>query len=300
MEKNKISVILPVYNGGRFVGKSIESVLNQSYKNIELIIVNDCSTDNTQEVISDYATKDDRIKIYNNAINRKLPGTLNNGFTHATGEYLTWTSDDNTYHLDALEKMARVLDNNSKIELVYADFSICDMDGNLIKEVKEGAPEEIRYRDNIGACFLYRNTLAAKVGKYDEETFLAEDYDFFIRCYREANGNFYHISEDLYDYGRHDANLTATRQKDIAHKAFDVMMKHFDFLYSQCKNNEDKYRFFDELLALLGNKEENKKQREVFYSISGEYKKYDVKRIRKQRMYSAIAMPRRVVKKLFS
>ena len=59
METNKISVILPVYNGEKYVANAIESILNQTYHNIELIIVNDCSTDNTLQIIEDYAKKDD-------------------------------------------------------------------------------------------------------------------------------------------------------------------------------------------------------------------------------------------------
>lgn len=162
METNKISVILPVYNGEKYVSNAIESILNQTYHNIELIIINDCSADNTLQIIEDYAKKDDRIKIYFNDFNQKLPKSLNIGFSKASGDYWTWTLDDNTYHTDALEKMAEVLDNNSRIALVYADFTISDMEGKVIREMEEGEPEEIRFKDNIGACFLYRKSLAEK------------------------------------------------------------------------------------------------------------------------------------------
>lgn len=278
VEEKMISVILPVYNGEKYVGNAINSVLNQSYQNIELIIVNDCSTDNTLQVVEGYAKNDGRVKVFSNDTNQKLPQTLNNGFSKASGDYWTWTSDDNIYHVDALKKMANILDNNTDITLVYADFSICDMRGNVIKEIVEGEPEEIRFQDNIGACFLYRKSLAEKVGEYDTETFLAEDYDFFIRCYKESEGAFYHINEDLYDYGMHDASLTTTRQMDIAHKAFDVKMKHYDFLYSQCYTDQDKFRFYDELLYLLRNEQERKKQRKLFYLNDHKYRNYDVKR----------------------
>lgn len=298
MEKNKISVILPVYNGAKFVGNAIESVLNQTYQNIELIIVNDCSKDNTLEVISEYANKDSRIKILNNAINQKLPRTLNNGFKIAQGEYLTWTSDDNLYHPTALARMAEILDSKPEIGLVYTDFSIVDMEGNLIQEVKEGEPEEIRFRDNIGACFLYRHSLADLAGEYDPDTFLAEDYEFFIRCYKESHGKFYHISEDLYDYGRHDANLTVTRQKDISHKAFDVMMMHFDFLYLECHTQEDRNRFFNELLALLKDPVEQREQRHKFYKIDSAFAKTDKMQICKGKMNAIITLPGRILKKL--
>ena len=107
--KKKVSVVLPVYNGAKRVSKAIESVLSQSYTNLELIIVNDCSTDNTMEVLRGYADKDSRIKVYENEVNQKLPRTLNNGFSHVEGDYLTWTSDDNTYKLNAIERRGRIL-----------------------------------------------------------------------------------------------------------------------------------------------------------------------------------------------
>lgn len=298
METNKISVILPVYNGAKFVGNAINSVLNQTYQNIELIIVNDCSSDNTSEVISEFAAKDSRIRILNNESNQKLPRTLNNGFKVATGEYLTWTSDDNLYHTTALARMAEILDSKPEIGLVYTDFSIVDMEGNLITEVKEGEPEEIRFRDNIGACFLYRHSLADLAGEYNPDTFLAEDYEFFIRCYEKANGKFYHIAEDLYDYGRHDANLSATRQKDIAHKAFDVMMMHFDFLYSECHTQEDKNKFFYELLALLKDPVEQQEQRQKFYELDSVFAKQDKKQIRNKKIRLVLTLPIRALSKI--
>ena len=273
--ENKISIILPVYNGAKYIENSINSVLNQTYKNIELIIVNDCSTDETLVKIRPYVLKDNRIKIVENKANQKLPKSLNIGFALATGKYLTWTSDDNLFHPSALEKMANVLDIHSNIDLVYADFSIVDMNGKLITEVKEGDPQDIRFYDNIGACFLYRTSLAAKVGDYDSSMFLAEDYDFFIRCYQ--NGEFYHLSEDLYDYGRHDANLSATRQNDISYQAYKVMNKHFEFLLSECHTQEDRNRFFYALLTLLDDSHKKRMARNRFYALDAFFAKTDRK-----------------------
>lgn len=298
MNNNKISIVLPVYNGAKYVGRSINSVLNQTYHNLELIIVNDCSTDNTLNVISEYAKKDSRIKILNNTSNQKLPRTLNNGFKAATGEYLTWTSDDNQYHPTALQRMAQILDDMSDIELVYADFSIVDMEGNLINEIKEEEPSAIRYRDNIGACFLYRHSLADKVGDYNPNAFLAEDYDFFIRCYEQAHGKFYHLSEDLYDYGRHDNNLSATRQNEIAHKAFDVMMTHLDFLLSECHTVAERNRLYYELLALLKDEDEKKAQCLKFYSMDKAFAKEDKSHARNRKIHAIRMSMHNIVSKL--
>jgi len=263
---SKISVVLPVYNGEKYVKNAIRSVLEQTHHDLELIIVNDCSTDSTQSVISACALEDDRIRIVNNETNQKLPRSLNIGFQNANGDYWTWTSDDNLFHPTALEKMADILDSNANIDLVYADFSIVDMDGNVIQEIKCDEPEGIRFKDNVGACFLYRRSLAEKAGEYDPSMFLAEDYEFFIRCYK--NGKFYHLGEDLYDYGRHEKNLSATRNKEIRRQAFHVMNVHFDYLYSECHTQMEQNRLLYEMLALLDDSKEKKMIRKKYYKIN--------------------------------
>lgn len=294
---SKISVILPVYNGEQYVGRAIDNILHQTHEELELIIVNDCSTDNTQSVLEEYAAKDKRIILMKNETNRKLPGTLNVGFARASGDYWTWTSDDNLYHPDALEKMCAVLDHQPDIDLVYADLTIVDMQGNVISELKEDEPEGIRFKDNIGACFLYRKSLAQKAGIYDETMFLAEDYEFFIRCYK--NGRFYHIAEDLYDYGRHEANLSAVyRGKQISHQAFHVMDTHFDFLYGECRTQEDKNRLLSSMLALLDDPKEIARVRSRFYALDRAFASTDRKKRFAQRMHSLMTLPVRVPRKI--
>ncbi|HXL56803.1 MAG TPA: glycosyltransferase family 2 protein, partial [Chitinophagaceae bacterium] len=98
-----ISIVLPTYNGSKYIRTSIESCLNQTFTDFELIIVNDCSTDNTASIIEEYAAKDSRIIIIHNAFNKKLPLSLNTGFDIAKGKYHTWTSDDNYFAPNALE-----------------------------------------------------------------------------------------------------------------------------------------------------------------------------------------------------
>lgn len=293
---SKISVILPVYNGEQHVGRAIESILRQTHQDIELIIVNDCSTDNTQSVLEEYAAKDSRIRLFRNETNQKLPRTLNIGFAQATGDYWTWTSDDNQYHSDALEKMCAVLDTMPEIGLVYTDLSIVDMQGNLIKELKEDEPEGIRFQDNIGACFLYRKSLALMAGPYDETMFLAEDYEFFIRCYK--HGKFYHIADDLYDYGRHESNLSAVyRGRQIRRQAYHAMDVHFDFLYGECHTQEEQNRFLWAMLRLLWDSEEEAADvRRRFYRLNHGFAAADLKERIKLRLYWS--MPVRALRKV--
>lgn len=84
-----VSIVLPCYNGAGFLAQSIDSVVEQTYTDWELILVNDCSKDNSLEIMQRYADEDSRIRIINNEHNLKLPGALNRGFQEAKGKYLT-------------------------------------------------------------------------------------------------------------------------------------------------------------------------------------------------------------------
>lgn len=277
----KISVVLPVYNGSRTIAKAVDSVLSQTYKNLELIIVNDCSSDNTLEIIKELATKDDRIKIHNNEYNMKLPISLNNGFELATGDYYTWTSDDNVYKENALEVLANVLNSNEDVDLVYSDFNMVEVDGSIRSVEKKAEPEMLKYINCVGACFLYRKTLADKIGVYDPEMFLAEDYEYWIRAY--LNGKLMHITDNLYDYGWHDKSLTVTRRGEIAHKTFEAKDKHLKELYLKCRNDEEKIRFFYDLLDELNDDEEKKKNEKRYFKMCRAFKKCELSKRKKEK-----------------
>jgi len=129
-EKGLVSVILPVYNGGDMLSEAIESCLRQTEKNFELIIVNDGSTDNTQDIIEYYANIDSRIKIIEQE-NKKLPTALSVGFAAAKGEFLTWISADNIMLPNALEVMKEELENDKDTAMVYTNMRLIDKKGRI-------------------------------------------------------------------------------------------------------------------------------------------------------------------------
>src|SRR5437899_2495400 len=124
MNQPVISIVLPTYNGSKYIRASIESCLAQTFRDFELIIVNDCSTDDTAKIIGEYVEKDPRIKIIHNQFNKKLPLSLNTGFDIAAGIYHTWTSDDNYYAPNALENLYGLLEKDKTIDFVYTDYTI--------------------------------------------------------------------------------------------------------------------------------------------------------------------------------
>lgn len=214
----KISIILPCYNGADMLGGAIESIQAQTFKDWELIIVNDCSTDNTLEVANAYATKDKRIRVFSNEHNSKLPATLNHGFREARGEYWTWTSDDNLLLPDFCQEMSRYLDEHPEVGFVVGDEYIIDAEGNIIRESIK--PDNIRAKlplnNYVGATFMYRKEIAQQTGEYRTDLFLVEDYEYWLRMsFLTEMG---HVNKILYKYRHHNRSLTATRKQEIAER----------------------------------------------------------------------------------
>ena len=272
MQKEKlVSIILPVYNGADSIRNAIDSILEQTYTNWELIIVNDCSTDNTLEIISQYQQKDKRIKIICNEKNLKLPLTLNIGFSSAKGEYYTWTSDDNIYKPEALSIMVKALESDKKVSMVYANYTDIDADGHVLDEIELSEPYELVVGNVIGACFLYTKKIAQKVGNYDSNLFLAEDYDYWIRIYRY--GIIKHISDNLYYYRRHKKSLSETKKDMINMQTYKALEKNFLFLYTDAMKHGKQNEFCIQMMNRVS--EEYKTQvEEMLCAINKKYKWY--------------------------
>ena len=218
-----ISIILPTYNGSRYLRKSIESCLAQSYKNIELILVDDCSMDETASIIEHYSGLDSRVKAIHNEVNMKLPSSLNRGFSLAKGEYFTWTSDDNIFGKDALKVL---LDNMQArgADIIYSSYYFIDESGDRLG-VFAGIPEEIIFKCVVGACFLYKRSVHEQLGGYDVTKFRMEDMDFWLRAFTKFRIHF--IDHPcLYSYRKHPNSLTSAIHSD-ADKYNEYRKNHF-------------------------------------------------------------------------
>jgi glycosyltransferase involved in cell wall biosynthesis len=201
-----VSIVLPTYNGSKYLQESIDSVLAQTYQNWELILVDDCSTDNTPDIIADYAGRDSRVRAIRHQVNKKLPESLNTGHAAARGEYLTWTSDDNRFLPAAIEEMTRFLQEHPAVGVVYTDCVLIDDSGQYMADFPALPASRLAYVDAVGACFLYRRSVYETLGGYDNELFLGEDYEYFLRAYRHFE--LAPLHKTLYEYRWHDQSLT--------------------------------------------------------------------------------------------
>ncbi|VAW48327.1 hypothetical protein MNBD_GAMMA03-2074 [hydrothermal vent metagenome] len=199
-----ISIVLPTHNGAQYLKQSIESCLKQTYPNIELVIVNDGSTDTTVEIINSF--NDARIKYISLPTNKGIVAALNKGFSETTGEFLSWTSDDNCYTVNAFEVMLKTLENEENIDFVYANYHMIDVNGKVLKSGHVENPQGLDRDNYVGGCFLYRRKVYEIIGDFNAEAFLVEDYEYWLRV--RAQFCMKKLDDFLYYYRMHGSSLT--------------------------------------------------------------------------------------------
>ena len=245
----KVSIVLPSYNGERYIRESIESVIKQTFTDWELIIVDDCSTDSTLHIAEEYAGWEERIRVIHKEENQKLPEALNIGFRHAAGEYLTWTSDDNMYLSRALEEMSRYLDEHEEVPMVCTGMLFMNENMQYVKEFMPYNAVQMRVQDTVGACFMYRREVLAEVGEYSKEFFCVEDYEYWIRILIKY-GSIGYIPNIFYLYRRQKNSLTIEKAERIRHMNSKLRCKYFDWSMAGIQNKPEFIMFlYNELLA---------------------------------------------------
>ena len=120
-----VSVIMPVYNAEEFLDKSVSSVINQTYKNLEILLIDDCSTDNSYNILKEYANKDNRIKLFHNKQNKHVSATRNVGIKNATGKYLYFIDSDDFIDNDYIEHLVKTAEKENADIVVNTNIYKC-------------------------------------------------------------------------------------------------------------------------------------------------------------------------------
>jgi glycosyltransferase involved in cell wall biosynthesis len=202
----KVSVVLPTYNHLEYLPAAIKSVLEQTYTNFELIIVNDGSGDGTADFLA--TIKEPRVHVLHQH-NQGLPNALNRGFDEARGEYWTWTSADNLCAPNWLEELVKALDSSSAdVGFALSAYAKINEQGQIVSVHRKFRFElASMLAENSGsASFLYRSEVARKVGKYDPGLTGAEDWDMWIRM-AEVTQAIY-VDTILYYYQLNERSMT--------------------------------------------------------------------------------------------
>ena len=162
IQKKKISVIIPIYNSSRYIKECIQSVLNQTYKNIELIIVDDMSTDNSIDIVEQF--DDDRIRLIRLSQNVGAALARNKGIEGAVGEYICFIDSDDYWVIDKLEKQIRFIEKND-YTFIYSDYAYLNMDGTTrIAHV----PRSITYEQALKNTAIFTSTVMFNMNYLDK------------------------------------------------------------------------------------------------------------------------------------
>lgn len=180
---------MPVYNGGQYLAESVKSILKQSFKEFEFIIINDGSNDQSPAILEDFAKKDDRIRLIHQD-NMGLIKTLNKGIYFSSGKYIARMDADDISLPDRLQKQIAFLENHPEVGFVGTGCHIIDETSSVIGErIYPVRDEELRkalisYNPFIHSSIMIRREVFDKVGVYDENRLRVEDYELWLRAER--------------------------------------------------------------------------------------------------------------------
>jgi glycosyltransferase involved in cell wall biosynthesis len=217
MKIPKVSVIMPVYNGEKFLRDAVESILNQTFSDFELIVINDGSSDSSVQIITSYT--DPRIVFINNDSNMGLPYVRNQGVDVSRGEYIAWLDCDDTSMLDRLEKQERLLDENPQIGVCGAWVKIIGGGSEIIAQYPSD-PEYVRASLLFNNCLanstvMMRAACTRDIGlRFDPSHHLSQDYGLWVRIPRPWQIT--NLPEVLTIYRLHENQVTEVhKQKQL-------------------------------------------------------------------------------------
>lgn len=208
----KVTVYIPTYNYACYLSKAINSVIDQTMDSWELIIIDDGSTDNTQEILAKYK-KNTKINILRQE-NKGLNATNNIALRLSQGEYIMRLDSDDYLDENALLLLSNILDTHPHVDLVYPDYYEIDQAGeiiNLVRRKKIGEEVELLDLPAHGACTMFRKEVLKQIGGYFE-TFTRQDgYEIWLKFIRKHVP--YNIHNPLFYYRKHPTSLTKKQNK---------------------------------------------------------------------------------------
>ncbi len=222
MENELVSIVMPNYNGAKYVKETIESVLAQTYQNWEILFVDDCSTDNSIEIVKSY--DDPRIKVYKNEVNSGAAASRNYALREATGKWVAFLDSDDLWLPDKLEKQVAFMKENNCF-FSYTEYEEIDQKSAPLGRYITG-PNKITKRKMFNYCWVGCLTVMydrEKIGlvQIDDRIAKRNDYAIWLKVCPKANC--YLLREKLAKYRK--------REGSISHQSKVSLIKYHYFLF---------------------------------------------------------------------
>jgi len=262
-EKYLISVIIPTHNRVNLLLEAIDSVRNQTYRNVEIVVIDDKSSDNTEEVVNDLVKIDSRIKYFKNVRNSGPSATRNIGIDNTKGEFISFLDDDDVWEPEKLEKQLKTALSLECISLIFCN-GFCpgtikkyawdvSIQNDFIKYKKNEFPLKVSLPPP-SSWFMHKDIIK-KTGKFDESLMYWEDQDYVLRIFLnfsvyflnellvkwgEAENHLYTLSEKLMDA----KELFLSKHENLMRKDKDYLFRFYYRLGKDCKelNKRDRAR----------------------------------------------------------
>ncbi len=227
----KVSVIIHCYNQSKFVQEAIESVIKQTYSNIEIVCINDGSTDNSSRTIQKLAQKYKQIIFFDEKENHGVIYARNTAISAATGEYILPLDADDTIEPEYIEEAVKVLDNSPDTGIVYSKARLLGAQNKELK-LPDYSKSNILSTNCIFVSALFRKADFISIGGYKEYMKDGyEDWDLWL-SFIEKGFNVHKIDKILFSYRKHDKNSRSSQiTKTQMEKIYKTILKHHTSLY---------------------------------------------------------------------
>ena len=239
-----ISVVMSVYNCEDFIKESIDSILGQTFRDFEFIIIDDCSTDNSVSIIESY--NDKRIKLVRNEYNMRLPASLNTGIKLARGKYIARMDADDVSISTRFSKQVSYLEKHAELAVLGGSFQAIDKDGNnlYIYHAKQGKnllkyylmPSPIAHP----TVMMRRDIIVKNEFYYDEQYSSAQDYDLWLRIIKKFKID--NLPDVLLRYRIQANSISISKRQEQQNNAYEIFKKNSPVQIS-----------YDELMAIMHN-----------------------------------------------
>lgn len=266
MPQPKVSIIVPSYNRAEFLAATLDSIRAQTFKDWELIFIDDGSTDNTEAIVKDYSKQDYRIKYFKQE-NSERAVARTHGMRLAIADLICLVDSDDLWYPEKLEKQIAVMENDPELVFCYASVNRIDMQGKPVKAAArqhQGASGFIFF-DLLERNFIpsvtpmFRKWAFEKVGGQETSFIPYEDWDFWLRLSRL--GKFHHISQPLGDYRLHPGqsvqNVKAEKVEEVTLKVLEnnTNLENFDLkaYMNLIGEDQDLAHFIQESFSLVVN-----------------------------------------------
>ncbi len=225
---SRVTVLMPAYNVGPYIKEAIESVLAQTYRDFTLLVIDDCSTDDTAEVVKSFS--DEHIRYEKNDHNLGLAENLNRGLDLSETEFCARMDGDDIAEPRWLEKGVEVLDHHPEVAICSFGFQFFGTKKSAVRfpEWNEDSKVQMLFGCTVIVPVFRRSVMVDNGFRYSTEAFPAEDYMMWSDCYRVTQ--VYNVQETLFHYRMHESQISTSKKIAQQQKSDAVRLKMLEWL----------------------------------------------------------------------